>query len=282
MGLPSFARGVLSIAALALLSAPGQAQAFVCTPTEWDCLINLRWEDPRLSFSTEDGALSSVQREALRAASEAAAASWTEVSCSRASLQPGSGRVRLLPFTTSWPHAGSSHTAALTILRYAADGTIQKAEIDINYAEQSFVDASGACTAGADLQAVLTHEFGHVLALAHPCELQASSNQACAPQTCAATEGEEDLPTMWPVIKDCDPAPRELSEDDRAGICYLYPLDGADRSCAGLPVQEEAYLKSEGCACSRAQEGLPRLALLIALGLALRLLKRRSAPAPRP
>jgi MYXO-CTERM domain-containing protein len=66
-----------------------------------------------------------------------------------------------------------------------------------------------------DLQNTLTHEAGHFLGLAHPCE----TNQGnCTPEMAATT--------MYPATTPGDLEKRSLSPDDIAGVCDVYPSGG--------------------------------------------------------
>lgn len=68
-----------------------------------------------------------------------------------------------------------------------------------------------------DLQAVMIHEFGHMLGLDH-----SQINLDCLTSTCSATE-LQGLPTMFPVLVD-GTAMSSPATDDIAGISALYPV----------------------------------------------------------
>ena len=80
-----------------------------------------------------------------------------------------------------------------------------------------------------DLKAVMTHELGHVLGLSHP------------------PAEDEPLATMYPAYV-MDGHQAFLDADDRAGICFLYPRDGAEETCTSDADCIEA-LENPGAAC---------------------------------
>jgi uncharacterized protein (TIGR03382 family) len=77
-----------------------------------------------------------------------------------------------------------------------------------------------------DLQNTLTHEAGHFLGLAHPCEIAQGS---CTPEMAATT--------MYPATTPGDLEKRSLSQDDIDGVCAIYPSSGGGCGCgsAGAP-----------------------------------------------
>jgi hypothetical protein len=110
--------------------------------------------------------------------------------------------------------------------------------------------ASPSCSY-IDLQNTVTHEVGHFVGLAHPCTTTGGS--AGVP-SCSATPPPGEiayaLRTMAPTTTPGDVLKRDLSSDDVAGVCDIYPAGAG------------------GCGCG-AGGGAGALSLLLA-GLALR------------
>lgn len=95
-----------------------------------------------------------------------------------------------------------------------------------------------------DLQNTMTHEAGHFLGLAHPCE-----GASCAVQP------ELRPYTMYPSTGPGETEKRTLHADDVAGLCAIYPADGG------------------GCGCGAG--GAPGTLALLAVGLGLAARRRR-------
>jgi hypothetical protein len=102
----------------------------------------------------------------------------------------------------AWPHAGGGETLSLATLTFNADtGEIYDADLEIRE-DLPWSIADTAPKDGYDLQAVMTHEVGHVLGLAH-------SNHV------------EDV--MFGTYPTGSTAQRKLAPDDAAAVCSVYP-----------------------------------------------------------
>jgi hypothetical protein len=190
----------------------------------------------------------------------AAASSW-RLSCSAIELIPiGSTaeaadetdrRTTIETIFAGWELRGYSPAqAAITEVRYEETSygwVIADADIFLN---GETIDWSGPDA--PDSRAVLLHELGHVLGLAHPCShAPVVDEPICAPGLAADS-------IMYPDYQDRAWAPRP---DDREGICALYPRAACperpcapDETCeAGLCVQLCA--SGESCAAGVCAEG---------------------------
>jgi hypothetical protein len=120
---------------------------------------------------------------------------------------------------TAWDHAADPvNTLALTTVTYGViTGTIYDADTEINtFAHMVTTEepppASGYPANTYDLQAILTHEAGHFLGLAHSVDTSA---------------------IMYAFYR---PGSIDLTPDDVAGICTIYPpLPAVRGSCAFAP-----------------------------------------------
>jgi MYXO-CTERM domain-containing protein len=137
----------------------------------------------------------------------------------------------------SWPYQDPKNTIALTSVSVdLTNGRILDADCEIN----SFgtkITTSGAN--GADLEAIVTHEAGHFLGLAHSKVAEA---------------------TMAPNYPGT--SIRSLAPDDEKGICAVYPpgaspvcgapepIYGFSKYCGGVnPSTPPVHGTSEGCSC---------------------------------
>jgi hypothetical protein len=142
----------------------------------------------------------------------------------------------------AWPHNDAVNTLALTTVTYGLDdGRIFEAYTEVNSAEKQLTVAEPPPPGGQiyDLRAILTHEAGHFLGLAH-----ATSTSAI----------------MYAYYK---PGAIDLLPDDVDAICTVYPPQ---------PPSAQGH---SGCGCGSAGDGTATGALGAGLSLAaLRLLRR--------
>lgn len=226
-------RTAFAVAAFAMALAPSSAAAFCRTrtvpiPAEFEpstsggCftqgapLYHLSQCVPyRLAAETP-----ALPRAALSTALARAFGAWTSVN---PACFPGISAVELAPtdekpiagYTTgtrgrnligvvpgAWPHAGGGETLSLATLTFdATTGEIFDADLEIN-SEISFSTSEVPPANGYDLTAVLTHEAGHFLGLAH----------SAVPEA-----------VMWPSYAPGSIRQRTLVSDDQLGICAIYP-----------------------------------------------------------
>jgi hypothetical protein len=108
----------------------------------------------------------------------------------------------------AWPYANPVNTLALTTVTYGVnDGEIFEAYTEVNTAEHTVSTEEPPPSGTFDLQAILTHEAGHFLGLAH------------------ATDTH---PVMYAFYK---PGAITLTPDDVDAICSVYAPDPPGSSC---------------------------------------------------
>jgi hypothetical protein len=160
-------------------------------------------------------------------------------------------------------------------------GEIKSVLVSINHSLVA-ITTEESCAGFNDLETVLTHELGHALGIAHPCETAETypEDPLCPPVRCedltADWEPDRRVPTLWPEIQSCDRQLATLEADDVAALCTIYPSSAPARSCYGLPNQQQQKLvQNASFGCSAA--GDPSLWILIFVPL----LRRRVRPASR-
>ena len=126
--------------------------------------------------------------------------------------QTGNANVFLFS-DNSWPFGQAGRTIALTIIQFSTEtGEIFDADIAVNSAFMRLSSENNGID-GFDLDAVMTHEVGHFLGLAHS-------------EVFSAIMSKEYADVVGEV---------ELDPDDRAGICAVQPPvpdDPADDDCS--------------------------------------------------
>jgi MYXO-CTERM domain-containing protein len=167
-----------------------------------------------------------LDRDEARGSIRLAFARWTEVVCPggrRTSLRfeegpemPAAQARGKEPFgiyfrDDGWPHDDVNETLALTTQLFRdRSGEVQYSDIEVNSGQHQF--ALRDTDKGKDLEAIITHEVGHYIGLAHSPE----RDSIMTPQYC---QDEKRCSTTKELARD-------LGEDDIAAVCALYPPAG--------------------------------------------------------
>jgi hypothetical protein len=238
----------LLVAPFALLFVAGPAHAFCRLTTEMptpgdNCAasgIGLTWRHPCISFSMIERARSRPSFEDVRDVADISFGTWMRVDCETGPIglelrqtvelggcfepeyNPRGPNANTIIFIDDWSDRDlPSDAFGLTLVWHNPDdGEIYDADMQINETLGDLTLCRGACPSGAvDLQNVITHEAGHFLGLGH-------SSERDATMSARASVGE--------ISK------RDLSEDDRAGLCSIYG-DNAEPVC-----DESDYVPDNG------------------------------------
>lgn len=198
---------------------------------ERDPRERVAWKGPvaiRLNDEMPEGIDSSVVENLLVEQIE----SWTASRCGEDLLayddriaekaEPGDGISTVQWVFDDWTDLAVEDAAAVTDVQYEKRGDsfeIVEADIYLNADSLMWLDlGEGPVTTGAQLSIVLRHELGHVLGLAHPCEID---GPVVGVPSC--DDGEAPRSLMHPLYAESAVAQASgPSSDDVAGICFLY------------------------------------------------------------
>lgn len=176
------------------------------------------WADAALPVHVALGGPSRDLGSAAEVELAVAARAWSEVACTRfrvvvdppeARRPADDGESTVWFEETSWPPELVPGVLAQTVIRTDGQGRVYDADIWINGVDHRF--ARGAASGKVDARGVLVHELGHLLGLGH---------------------ATDPIATMFPTTSGV--RWRSLEADDRAGVCALYPGQGAP-SCPAAP-----------------------------------------------
>jgi len=265
--------GLVGLVGLALGATATQAQAYcrttTCNPKAETCRVvdgcprsgaPIVWTTLPIPYRFHGRAPARLDRDEARGSIRLAFARWTEVVCPngrRTSLRfregpemPATQARGKEPFgiyfrDDGWPHDDVNETLALTTQLFRdRSGEVQYSDIEVNSGQHQF--ALRDADKGKDLEAVITHEVGHYIGLAHSPERDSiMTPQYCQEET--RCSGTKELA-------------RDLGEDDVAAVCALYPPGGT--WTGGEPEQT-------GCAVTRAPSTTAAGAPLVLVALAL-------------
>ncbi|MEQ8280520.1 MAG: matrixin family metalloprotease [Deltaproteobacteria bacterium] len=270
-------RRLLAMALVGLcLGAPEVASAFECTRSDSRCIVSLHWPERNLPYVLRKPEASRFSEVDAMRAVDGAFERWASVACSDmrftrvAILPPGpvnavKNEVELID--QGWNLEFEPSAAAITSVSYAVrSGLIRTATISVN---EEVTTTSSACSGAFDLQTVITHEVGHFIGLAHPCETPATIDpeDPCPVTMCSdldpALTEDGRLPTMWPIVNACDTQLASLESDDTQALCFVYPRSRPPQQCSAIPESGESLVTNEPFGCT--STGAPSAWALIAL-----------------
>jgi hypothetical protein len=156
------------------------------------------------------------------------------------------------------------------------DGEIVDADIELNgadFAISHMGQSTGTNPCKSEITNTLTHELGHMLGLEHPClatgDPPRTDGNGDPVPACAATSNPAITEATMYNFQDCGETKKAtLSQDEIDAICTIYPTADDPGVCEAVGVKD-------GC-CSSSTSPHPST-LLFGLGLALLVLRRRSA-----
>jgi hypothetical protein len=281
------------LATTALLAvAPREAFAFcrstACDPTTEDCTNDdngcprtgppLSWRALPLPYRFHAGGSDKLDMDGVREATRRAFQAWSNVTCNgkRTSLRfeegadiPGTHPLvgsspAKIPFgiyfrDDTWPYDDGNESLALTNQKYGkTNGWIDYSSIEVNTTDREFRLSDSET--GIDLQAVLTHEVGHYIGLAH----SQVEDSIMAPSYCQSADR---------CGTSADQA-RALAEDDVAAVCAMYPPSGI-AGVAYVDPNASSCAVSAGVVPRGGEPGSPLVPVLTLAGLAALVVARK-------
>jgi hypothetical protein len=212
----------------------------------------LHWKRPCISVYVSEAGSSGVPGNGETDAAIASMEAWSTVACTGARVQFGgltnatvTGYMdEAVPANIViwredvWPYVQTP--VAFTSVTYdPKTGEIVDADIELNGVDFAFsVDTvNGAYT--LDVRNTLTHEFGHVLGLDH---------------------SEDAFATMYSSAEPGETFKSSLEEDDRQGLCTIYPVASAPKCEKVTPAfldadDEQQASGDDGCALGGSASG---------------------------
>ncbi|MDB4935444.1 MAG: hypothetical protein JWP87_2416 [Labilithrix sp.] len=276
-----------------LLGAAREARAFcrstACEPAKENCTWDdngcprsgppLSWRSLPIPYRFHAGGSEKLDMVGVREATRRAFDTWSNVTCNgkRTSLRfeegndiPGNAPLtekQTNPTTfgiyfrdDNWPGTDPQEALAQTNQKYGkTNGWIDYSAIEINTSDREF-RLSDAEKTGIDFQAVITHEVGHYIGLAHSkIETSIMVPSYCqSSDRCGASTDES----------------RALAEDDVTAVCAMYPPSGIAGVSYEDPSASSCAVSASGSHGDERRSPAFPLATAIALG-ALFVMRKR-------
>lgn len=281
----------LALGALCTTGAQAYCRTTTCLDCERDeggCLDGgkaVAWRGACIRLGLHGGAADVIDPTELAMLAEEAFSRWNNVQCGDGGRPPSielldapgpilcgiseyvadSANANVVVFHGErWPYSGAGNELATTRVRFDSQGWILDADIEVNATRALLFgdSAGGGFIPGAhDLLSILVHEVGHFLGLDHSLDPDSVMQETLPPR----------------VVR------TELSADDIAAICAVYPPSRQTSGCSE-PVRGEystqcALDPSTGGACTVATPGASHrgggVGALILIGFVFRLRRRR-------
>ena len=133
------------------------------------------------------------------------------VSCKKSEYNKEDRNLNVVLFQDDdWKYRGIDGTLAKTSVTYNDEtGEIYDADIEVNAANNTVTISDNPAKIQYDLQAIMTHEVGHFIGVAHSSDSSAVMFASYSPGSIAQ---------------------RKLTEDDMAAVCAIYPPK-SDAAC---------------------------------------------------
>lgn len=214
----------------------------------------VRFEESNVRFSFYADLPLDVRPSEVEEVILAAGRTWSEPECTALAFrydgtttspaEPGDGR-NTIQWLFDWTGLDPD-AAGATDVQYVtnSDGewTIAEADLYLNGEFQWTTGTPAEDSTERSVLAVVTHELGHALGLLHNCE---PNGEDGAPECSSSPRFE--AATMYPFY---GAGQSELSSDDVAGLCFLYPAEQSptgDSSCPGESCSDPPLLLGEAC-----------------------------------
>lgn len=275
---------VAAAGALALLLSSGEADAFCrsstcratatkdCPTDEMGCSTTgaqLYWPSSCISYATNKLGTQDLDPTDTREIIKKTFQAWSDVPCPSADGRPASmtfqerepvsckksqynktgPNVNVVLFQDDdWKYRGIDGTLAKTSVTYNDQtGEIYDADIEINTANNTVTITDDPRQVEYDLQAILTHEVGHFIGIAHSdlpdAVMYASYNPGSTTQRTLSDDDVEAVCAIYPPGSGvaCETEPRNgfsgtCDEPEEKGICSVGAVGTADASAGMLGI----------------------------------------------
>lgn len=207
-----------------------------------------RWRHAKVELVFHESDAVGLNLESVLNAMRVGASQWQDADCSDFQISitdtttepvaPGDGVNTIQWLDTAWEGKGfNPREAAHSDIQVGETGSgeLHVVEVDVymnavHYRWQAGADSDEELPEDfRDARSVIAHEVGHMLGLADSC---ARNDDECPVAFEATTMHPEYRPNQW-----------QLSDDDVAGLCFLYPVG----DCLANPCQRDQLCRDGAC-----------------------------------